>query len=156
MNAQSRAEFISNSISFLRSHGFDGLDLDWEYPAKRGSPPVDKERFAALCEELAAAFTAEAAQSGNEKLLLTAAVAAGKGTIDTSYMPHVPRISDALDFVHLMSYDLHGSWESTIGHHSQFYPHPDDPSSTANVQYAARYWLINGCPINKVLLLSLL
>ena len=100
---------MSDAVSFLQRWGFDGLDLDYEYPVDVGGVLTDRQGFTALVRELRAAFTGQGWQ-------LTAAVSASADKVDAGY--EVPELSELLDAIHLMTYDLHGSWESAVNHHS--------------------------------------
>jgi GH18 family chitinase len=46
-----RTELVRNVVRFLRQNHFDGLDLDWEYPAFRdGGKPRDRENYGLLVQ----------------------------------------------------------------------------------------------------------
>ena len=55
---------------------------------------------------------------------LTAAVSAAKSIIDNGYQ--VEELCRHLDAVHLMSYDMHGAWDSVVDHHAKLYGDPKD------------------------------
>ncbi|KAK0089665.1 hypothetical protein PV325_006088 [Microctonus aethiopoides] len=102
---QRRSTFISSVILFLKNNNFDGLDLDWEFPGKRGGAPYDKVNFISLIKELRESMS-------QHNLLLTAAISADKKTIDIAY--DISEISKYLDFIHVMAYDYHGSWDTYV------------------------------------------
>lgn len=112
-----RAAFVTHAVAFLQQWGFDGLDLDYEYPVDVGGVQSDKPGFTALVRELRAAFDPKGWE-------LTAAVSASASKTDAGY--EVAEVSQLLDAVHLMTYDLHGSWENSVDHHATLYGAPGD------------------------------
>ena len=53
-----RAVFIESVMNTLETYGFDGIDLDWEYPTApdRGGDPADTANYVTLVRELRQAF----------------------------------------------------------------------------------------------------
>ena len=48
-----RYSFIQNAVNFCKEYGFDGMDIDWEYPAQRdGDPFADRANFVIMLKEL--------------------------------------------------------------------------------------------------------
>ena len=51
--AASRATFIQSAMKYSRTNGFDGIDIDWEYPgfAEHSGSSADKVNFTSLLRE---------------------------------------------------------------------------------------------------------
>lgn len=87
-----------------------------------------------------------------EQLLLSAAVAAEKHTILKAY--DIPSIVPHLDFISIMSYDYHGSWDKKLGHNSPLYASYADSEEDRRltIDYTVRLYLTLGVPPEKLII----
>ncbi|XP_067664594.1 chitinase-3-like protein 2 [Haliotis asinina] len=151
-NEYTMSKWADNAVSYLREHNMDGMDMDWEFPGVRGSEPSDKYKFTTLMKTIQEKFRVEAQDTGNEKMILTLATAAGTFFIENAYEP--TKIHKHVDYMLLMTYNYHGMWEENIGHHSSITPsHVDEGERKSLCQsWTVQYWLDQGVPKRKLIL----
>uniref|UniRef100_A0A8C4XDR9 GH18 domain-containing protein n=1 Tax=Erpetoichthys calabaricus TaxID=27687 RepID=A0A8C4XDR9_ERPCA len=123
-----RTAFIHSVLKVVRTFGFDGLDLVQKYPYVFPRGLKDEAKFTSLARELRLAFDRESSRSGKRRLVLST----------TLYV----------DFISLMSYDLHGPWQGVTGHSSPLY----SGGTSQNDLYLNIYWLYRKIPARKLLL----
>jgi chitinase len=156
LTAESRGQFASSCVDFIGQYGFDGVDLDWEYPVGGGLPsnttrPEDRGNYTLLLAELRAQLDA-----AGDYLLTIAAPAS------PAIMEHyeLELIHPLLDWINVMSYDLHGPWgdpdaDPVTHFNAALHADPDDPlaepfRSRFNLAATLEAYLDAGVPPEKL------
>jgi chitinase len=153
---QSRHRLAASAVAFMRNNGFDGIDLDWEYPVSGGQEsnirrPEDKENFTLLLQSLRAALDAAGRVDGKRYLLTIAAGGSPEYVTDVE----LAKIARTVDWIGLMSYDFAGPWSKTSGHNAPLYMDPANRAPDAarkTVAAAVMRLLRAGVPAGKLLL----
>ncbi|KAI1075148.1 family 18 glycosyl hydrolase [Whalleya microplaca] len=144
---QGRANFANSCVELIKNLGFDGIDIDWEYPQS----PAEANDFVALLQAV------RDAMDGYSRTLpafyhfeLTVACPAGAQNYQKLNIPAMDRL---LDFWNLMAYDYAGSWDQTAGHQANIFPSAQNPRSTPfSTTGALNYYTSHGVAPGKIVL----
>ncbi|KXN90603.1 Endochitinase 1 [Leucoagaricus sp. SymC.cos] len=131
VNPALRSKFVASSVQILEDYGFDGLDIDYEYPSNDN----EARGYVELLRELRAALDKHAREKNADyRFLLTIAAPCGP---DNYKKLHIADMDQVLDFWNLMAYDFSGSWDSKANHQANLYGPPINANDA--VQYYAAH-----------------
>ncbi|XP_039620427.1 acidic mammalian chitinase-like [Polypterus senegalus] len=141
-----RTAFIHSVLKVVRTFGFDGLDLVQKYPYVFPRGLKDEAKFTSLARELRLAFDRESSRSGKRRLVLSTTLSPWEQMAGSDFHKYV-------DFISLMSYDLHGPWQGVTGHSSPLYSGGTSQNDLyLNINQMVKYWLYRKIPARKLLL----
>lgn len=142
-----RRRFAQSAVRLLKDLGFDGLDIDWEYPKS----DAESQNFVQLLQ----AVRYELQHYGDSlkdrpHFLLTVASPAGPSNCQWLKLKEMDQY---LDFWNMMAYDFAGSWDQQAGHQANVYPSKGNPKTTPfSIDYAVKYYINHGVHPSKIVL----
>jgi len=148
--AAEREVFTNSVINFLKTYNmFDGVDFDWEYPGGGGlagnsTSAQDGVNYAETLKLLRSKLNSLGTESDRYYEISVASPAG----IDKIPGMNLPELAKYVDFLNLMSYDFHGTWENSTGHQSAL---TGDPIGY-DIGTAVNAYLANGVPAGKIVL----
>ncbi len=113
-----RAKFVENVMEFCRKNGYDGVDLDWEFPAN----PEERDNLSVLVADLR-----KAADALGKPFLITMAISAGSWSGDHN---DYEALADNIDWLNDMTYDFYGTWTDRAGHNAPLYASQESVNSS--------------------------
>ena len=152
--AQSCAQWVSGQPLGFGGKKFDGIDIDWEFPAS----VQDKENFTLLLQAVRTELDKQELADG-KKYYLTIAVGVGPDKVATV---DIPAVSAIVDYINLMTYDYAGGWttnkttkQKITGLNAPLYENPNfpiwDPEMNI-VDWVVQQYLKGGAPASKLVL----
>ena len=116
-DAQKRADFDKSAVYVIVKYGFDGIDIDWEYPGGGGldgsgvATTCDGANYNLLLKAVRDEMNRQTAIDG-KKYYLSIAGPGGEATI-ANMDPKA--ISQITDWINIMTYDFHSGEDSYTG-----------------------------------------
>ena len=119
-----RKSFVNNAVGFITNYGYDGIDIDWEFPDS-----TNGSTFTSLVKELR-----EELDKIDNSLLLSIAVTPGNWH---GRWIEYEKMIDNVDWFSMMAYDFNGSWSSLTGHNAPIYKYLNntDGSGDEGIEY---------------------
>lgn len=141
--------FVNSAVELMLLYGFDGIDLDWEYPETHH----EISKYVLVMKKLRLKFRNIEELKGlkMDTILLTMASPAFIGMLSTFPVREIDRY---LSFWNLMSYDFAGEWSETTGYHCNLYKRSSTLMSSDELcaDDAVKYLVKKGIDSTKIVL----
>ncbi|KAK2995746.1 hypothetical protein RJ640_025790 [Escallonia rubra] len=145
-NELTRAIFINSTIEVAREYGFDGVDLDWEFPINE----LDMSNLGLLFMQWRQALEYESKVTNKPRLLLTSAVYYASIVFLYAPPPSYPGdiIGNYVDWISPMCFDYCASSNPITGEHAALY----DPKSNNSTSFGIQSWIQANVPPEKIVM----
>ena len=134
-----RTRFAQSSVSFMTANGFDGIDIDWEFPQS-----ADSSNFTALLQALRTQLDTQGVADGRGYLLTIAAPAGAKNISNLD----LPQVHPLLDWINLETYDFATAGSKATNFNAPLFTDKGNRS----VDAAVKTYLAAGVPAGKIVL----